>query len=1190
MRGEGDVPELVHLFFQTLFGGRNRDSEAVKQRASSASEDALFIVHNGQLMPKKHIVLGGLVHSITGSRKLMTVLNRLGHCISYSKYEELETELAVAIQSRHASSPKGAKCGPVMGTAFDNYDERVHTLSGFESLHDTMGIFYQVIDPLATDVDALQQPAPCQTENALPTKKTHKRKLTVLPAEIAPYRKKPRMTHFQYANAEYSKLPDISGRARKLDTLFLVRHYTSNTVPMWTGFNTRLHRDSLPKQVVHYMPNLNQPITKNEVVADTMRTSMKCAKECGQMYGLVTYDLDVAKTAHRIQVTSHPEFDDVFIMFGVFHIFMCYFRAIGKVIAESGGPAMLTESGVLAPGSLRGFIECLNYNRCKRLHPMLALALETLLFRRFMHGYENADLVLIELKNAPLENKDDADSICNLAVFRGLFEAFEEFKMSVENGRLGRTAQFWAMYIRYIHIYHIVERAVRETDIDLFITMLTPITDLCFATNRQNYARWMSKYQLDLMNLDDSHPGLRHLLENGGFSIRRSNNEFSRIPVDLTLEQTVNADAASRLTGYTSSTNNYSSRVRWSVTKSSRAAIVNEALTMVGMGNSRDIKAELSPARIKKDNEDLQKVVKQIEDSINPFALDPSLPLINISTGKSVPVETSTSLLGIPEEGKTRHENFVSECIANEERFEKPIRKNPLRTFASNCVANRKANKNSKEAQLKCTSALLGRIAFTAATSNIDLEYIFSFPLTPVPLSMCNSDGVMAHTDKSKLSKLLEDVVKDHGSPSFVGTHIIDGNFQLHCLSPDQPATYGELSRNILAASLSYTSRRIEVTFDTYERPSIKDIERERRDAVMNGDLIIEGPEQRRDASFKKQLERESFKQQLPVFLTKDWSNSHYSPLLNEREVYLGVMGECTRYFVQDGEVCAESVPSLRCNHAEADTRVILHMIEADRSTAGDIVVRASDTDILVLLLHHVHRVSSTVWMEVGTRGQGNLRYINVTKIANSIGPAMCAALPGLHAFTGCDYTSAFVRKGKNRPYNIVAKSEKFQDAFASLSHAVPTDEVVKSLHDFVCVLYGARKVVPLNKYRFSVVDKTYRQKSNARHPFEKLKSIEGSTIPPCERELAPHIDRSGFVARLWGNAHHQIIEKTPTSGWEKSNNQFQIVWFDGEQMPPTLIPEVPTEPIEDGGEYADEDQDPPLQELESSDEESEPE
>ncbi|MPC50672.1 hypothetical protein E2C01_044501 [Portunus trituberculatus] len=87
---------------------------------------------------------------------------------------------------------------------------------------------------------------------------------------------------------------------------------------------------------------------------------------------------------------------------------------------------------------------------------------------------------------------------------------------------------------------------------------------------------------------------------------------------------------------------------------------------------------------------------------------------------------------------------------------------------------------------------------------------------------MGHSDGTMAHTDKSKLFKLLEGTVSVHGSPSFAGTHITDGNFQFHCISLDQPATYGELPRNIMFISLEFKSRIIDINFDTYERPSIK--------------------------------------------------------------------------------------------------------------------------------------------------------------------------------------------------------------------------------------------------------------------------------------------------------------------------------------------------------------------------------
>jgi len=39
------------------------------------------------------------------------------------------------------------------------------------------------------------------------------------------------------------------------------------------------------------------------------------------------------------------------------------------------------------------------------------------------------------------------------------------------------------------------------------------------------------------------------MLENGDLAVKMTTKFFARAPVDLTLEQTVNADAASRLTG-----------------------------------------------------------------------------------------------------------------------------------------------------------------------------------------------------------------------------------------------------------------------------------------------------------------------------------------------------------------------------------------------------------------------------------------------------------------------------------------------------------------------------------------------------------------------------------------------------------------------------------------------------------------
>ena len=68
---------------------------------------------------------------------------------------------------------------------------------------------------------------------------------------------------------------------------------------------------------------------------------------------------------------------------------MSYYKAIGKLIDESGMPYILVESGLLAPGSLNGFIGGKNFNRCKRLHLLISAALHTLHFQVFLKTQES---------------------------------------------------------------------------------------------------------------------------------------------------------------------------------------------------------------------------------------------------------------------------------------------------------------------------------------------------------------------------------------------------------------------------------------------------------------------------------------------------------------------------------------------------------------------------------------------------------------------------------------------------------------------------------------------------------------------------------------------------------------------------------------------------------------------------------
>lgn len=45
---------------------------------------------------------------------------------------------------------------------------------------------------------------------------------------------------------------------------------------------------------------------------------------------------------------------------------------------------MMVQSNLLAMGSLNGFLEGKHFNRCKKLHPLMAMGLEMLHFKSFL--------------------------------------------------------------------------------------------------------------------------------------------------------------------------------------------------------------------------------------------------------------------------------------------------------------------------------------------------------------------------------------------------------------------------------------------------------------------------------------------------------------------------------------------------------------------------------------------------------------------------------------------------------------------------------------------------------------------------------------------------------------------------------------------------------------------------------------
>ena len=310
--------------------------------------------------------------------------------------------------------------------------------------------------------------------------------------------------------------------------------------------------------------------------------------------------------------------------------------------------------------------------------------------------------------------------------FTSCVEKYETHREETRSGTHGTTAQSWIMYVDYIHDFHNLECAIRTNDIDLFLHALTPIINLFFATNHIKYSRWLSQFQLDLLNIDSTHSGLRDILSQETFTVCRTSKSFNRSSVDLALEQTVNADEASRLTGISAATNNYSTPLSWMVTKSSRAVVVSITQDIAGLFGSYDPIAEMRPSRIKRATSDVQKVLDQIKESCNPFCSAVSEKLYNRS-GKAVSTPVQTCLLAIRDKGKLRYDQFIEYCLTDANNFENSIKKQNLETFKLECKSN-KRHPDKKVAA--CSHAdLMGRLVMLASKKELDLEYVFRYPL-----------------------------------------------------------------------------------------------------------------------------------------------------------------------------------------------------------------------------------------------------------------------------------------------------------------------------------------------------------------------------------------------------------------------------------------------------------------------------
>ncbi|KAK2138855.1 hypothetical protein LSH36_2312g00001 [Paralvinella palmiformis] len=215
---------------------------------------------------------------------------------------------------------------------------------------------------------------------------------------------------------------------------------------------------------------------------------------------------------------------------------------------------------------------------------------------------------------------------------------------------------------------------------------------------------------------------------------------------------------------------------------------------------------------------------------MNPFDQDTFETLYNITTGASIASDIKDDPLGFLTKGQELYAHYTEEAFVDQTRFEKPTSRRKIQDFVIAAGKNTVITKDQKVVELKRTRDLFGRQLYISTLERIDVEKVFQYPLIPISLALAHVDGSINKTDKAnRLHKLLyklEGMVENE-KPGYIDVTLIYVVFLVHTLL-NLPATFGGVAE-VLLRRLCQMSPRIDIVYNTYIAPSIKEAERIKR-------------------------------------------------------------------------------------------------------------------------------------------------------------------------------------------------------------------------------------------------------------------------------------------------------------------------------------------------------------------------
>ena len=514
--------------------------------------------------------------------------------------------------------------------------------------------------------------------------------------------------------------------------------------------------------------------------------------------------------------------------------------------------------------------------------------------------------------------------------------------------------------------------SVREKHIERHLQAERALLPQLFAFGHINYARYLTYQHVTLTNLHKTNPTAWTELKENGFGGSLTGGSFSTVHGDFITEVTVNREVKVRgcpmQGGFSTSLKAEDAFVKTSHLMAKLRTALKDKLNVMTTSTHK----ETTQGAKKEHEKTVQALVDQMSKYMDPFG--PGVAR-NFKTGVAIDRAVVEGLLHSTETGETLLVRFVQERLkrTGEDRvsFFKLIQKPKIKTGLEQPKKAPRAVNILKE-EKQAFGTLVGK-----TTSAREAH---SYPLTTVPLALSTDDKDLRQGSKSMLRNYMITEAAAMGEEAPIRADwnwIVDGMAAVQSVFPKD--TWGEFADSLFRfckPPKCCNPSSLVIVMDTYGKHKIKAMTQKRRGHSERKVLITEkGQSMPKGKDWNTFLQNGDNRTQLIEFLANQYKSDSFRSKLDIPLVFT----ESNNTWM----VTSEEVRLLeKCNHHEADTRVVRHVSLSERP----VVVVATDTDIFVLLVY----------------------------------------VPAYHSLTGCDTTSYPYKVGKVKPFKKMVANNKF--------------------------------------------------------------------------------------------------------------------------------------------------------------------